>query len=102
MDLWRLFKLNLHKLMERREQPHYRTLTLSITMAPVREGQIMPGMVPTVLEIPIRMAAYLGATSRWFTPKPAQVRPPRPRARERKVVEVPRVMIRSVSVMKRA
>ena len=56
----------------------------------------------TVLEMPMRMAAYLGATSRWLTPKPAQVRPPSPRARERKVVEVPRVMIRAVSVMKNA
>ena len=71
-------------------------------MAPVREGQMMPGMVPTVLEIPIRMAAYLGATSRWFTPNPAQVRPPRPRASERKVMEVPRVMIRAVRVMNSA
>ena len=71
-------------------------------MAPVREGHIMPGMVPTVLDMPIRMAAYLGATSRWFTPNPAQVRPPRPRASERKVVEVPRVMIRAVRAMKSA
>ena len=37
-------------------------------MAPVRAGLSIPGMVPTVLEIPIRMAAYFGATSRWFTP----------------------------------
>ena len=56
----------------------------------------------TVLEMPMRMAAYLGATSRWLTPKPAQVRPPSPRASERKVVEVPRVMIRAVRVMKSA
>ena len=54
------------------------------------------------MEIPIRMAAYLGATSRWFTPNPAQVRPPRPRASERKVMEVPRVMIRAVRVMNSA
>ena len=62
----------------------------------------MPGMVPTVLDIPIRMAAYLGATSRWFTPNPAQVKPPSPNARDRKVVEVPRVMISAVKVMKNA
>ena len=59
----------------------------------------MPGMVPTVLDIPMSIAAYLGATSRWLTPNPAQVRPPSPRARERKTVEVPLDMMRAVRSM---
>ena len=68
-------------------------------IAPVRAGLRIPGIVPTVLDMPISMAAYLGATSRWFTPNPAQVRPPSPRARERNTVEVPLDMIRAVRSM---
>ena len=57
--LWGLTNITDHE-PELREN----SLTLSTTMAPVREGQRMPGMVPTVLDIPIRIAAYFGATSR--------------------------------------
>ena len=38
-------------------------------------GLMIPGMVPIVLEIPIRMAAYWGATSKWLTENPAQANP---------------------------
>ena len=65
-------------------------------MAPVSAGLRIPGMVPTVFEMPMSMAAYFGATSRWLTPNPAQVRPPRPRANDRKTVEVPRDMMSAV------
>ena len=47
-------------------------------MNPVMTGLMMPGMVPMVLEMPIRMAAYCGAMSRWLMEKPAQAKPPQP------------------------
>ena len=40
-------------------------------MNPVMTGLMMPGMVPMVLEMPMRMAAYCGAMSRWLMEKPA-------------------------------
>ena len=40
-------------------------------MNPVMTGLMMPGMVPMVLEMPMRMAAYCGAMSRWLIEKPA-------------------------------
>ena len=33
---------------------------------PVIAGLMMPGMVPMVLEMPMRMAAYCGAMSKWL------------------------------------
>ena len=75
----------------------------------------------TVLLIPMRIGAYNGAMSKWFTckrwrinklwddnqkmpltPNPAQERPPRPRASERNTVEVPLLMISAVSSMNTA
>jgi hypothetical protein len=41
-------------------------------------GLMIPGMVPMVFEMPMRMAAYWGAMSRWLMEKPAQANPPQP------------------------
>ena len=43
----------------KKEFPGLVIFTLSWTMYPVTIGLMIPGMVPIVLEIPIRMAAYL-------------------------------------------
>ena len=51
-------------------------------MNPVMTGLMMPGMVPMVLEMPMRMAAYCGAMSRWLIEKPAPAKPPHPSDRE--------------------
>ena len=53
-------------------------LTLSWTMAPVRLGLTMPGMVAKVLDSPIRMLAYWGAMSKWFTTLNPPPSPPNP------------------------
>ncbi len=59
-------------------------------MNPVMAGLMMPGMVPMVLEMPMRMAAYCGAMSRWLMENPAQAKPPQPRDREMQVMAAPR------------
>ena len=51
-------------------------------MNPVMTGLMMPGMVPMVLEMPMRMAAYCGAMSRWLIENPAHAKPPQPSDRE--------------------
>ena len=55
---------------------------------PARIGPIMPGMVPKVLLIPMRILAQLKLRSRWLTLKPAQENPPRLIARMRQAIEV--------------
>ena len=69
-------------------------------MNPVMTGLMMPGMVPMVLEIPMRMAAYCGAMSRWLMEKPAQAKPPQPSESEMQVMAAPRNMKMAVIVMK--
>lgn len=39
-------------------------------MAPTMIGQTIPDSVPTPLEMPIKILAYLGAMSKWFTLNP--------------------------------
>lgn len=39
-------------------------------MAPTIIGQTIPDSVPTPLEMPIKILAYLGAMSKWFTLNP--------------------------------
>ena len=39
---------------------------------PTNIGTIILGTVAHVFVIPIKMLAYLGAISKWLTPKPAQ------------------------------
>ena len=70
-------------------------------MSPVTVGEMIPGMVPMVLEIPIRMAAYWGAMSRWLMENPAQAKPPQPSDREMQVVAKPRFISRAVRVIKK-
>ena len=48
--------------------------TLCLVMAPTIRGHTIPESVPTPLEMPMRMLAYRGAMSRWFTLKPKQGR----------------------------
>lgn len=67
---------------------------------PVMVGLTMPGMVPMVLEMPIRMAAYWGAMSKWLMLNPAQANPPQPRDKEMVVMEAPWLSIRAVRDMK--
>ena len=76
------------------------SLTPSATMNPVIAGLMIPGMVPMVLEIPMRMAAYWGAMSRWLMENPAQAKPPQPREMEMQVMENPLNIKRAVRVMK--
>lgn len=45
--------------------------TLFFVIAPTIIGQTIPDKVPTPLEIPIKMLAYLGAMSKWLTLNPA-------------------------------
>lgn len=45
--------------------------TLFFVIAPTIIGQTIPDKVPTPLEIPIKMLAYLGAISKWLTLNPA-------------------------------
>lgn len=45
-------------------------LTLFLVIAPTMRGQTIPERVPTPLEMPISMLAYLGAMSKWLTLKP--------------------------------
>lgn len=46
-------------------------LTLFFVIAPTIIGHTIPDKVPTPLEIPINMLAYLGAMSKWLTLNPA-------------------------------
>jgi len=48
--------------------------TLFFVIAPTIIGQTIPDKVPTPLEIPIKMLAYLGAMSKWLTLNPAMQR----------------------------
>lgn len=68
-------------------------------MYPVMEGLTIPGMVPMVLEMPMRMAAYCGAMSRWLMEKPAQAKPPHPSDNEMQVMAAPRVISSAVRDM---
>ena len=43
-------------------------------------GDMIPGRVATVLEIPMMTLAYWGAMSSWLTLKPDQAKPPKPTA----------------------
>ena len=53
-----------------------------------------------VLDIPIRIAAYWGAMSKWLIENPAQAKPPHPREREMQVVARPLFIRSAVKVMK--
>lgn len=44
--------------------------TLFFVIAPTIIGQTIPDKVPTPLEMPIKMLAYLGAMSKWLTLNP--------------------------------
>lgn len=55
-------------------------LTPSCTKNPVMIGEMIPGIVAKVLEMPIKIEAYCGATSKWLTAKPLQAKAPKPTA----------------------
>lgn len=55
-----------------------------------------PAKVPAVLEMPIRMPAYLGAMSMWFTEKPPLAKPARPKAQV--VAVTPPVTVRALGI----
>jgi len=59
---------------------------------PVRSTPTMPANVPAVLETPITIPAYLGATSMWFTANPALPSAKKPRATEEQNTAPPEVL----------
>lgn len=49
-------------------------LTLLRIIKSITTGQISPAIVPIPLDIPMRILAYLGAMSKWFTLYPVMVK----------------------------
>lgn len=61
--------------------------TLFFVIAPTIIGQTIPDKVPTPLEIPIKMLAYLGAMSKWLTLNPGIQRSTNIRTKSRALLQ---------------
>lgn len=65
--------------------------TLFFVIAPTIIGQTIPDKVPTPLEMPIKMLAYLGAMSKWLTLNPAIERSVSVHTKSRAVLQLRKV-----------
>lgn len=71
-----------------------------LTRMPVKLGDTIPGMVANVLLMPIRMDAYCGARSKWFTANPLQANAPRPTAMVMQIMLVTGCSSKAANIMK--